>query len=212
MSIRISFNGADNVGKTTQINALHDYFGERSIVVPHITKFNPDWKQVPGDFQWYFDNSTHEAWLKLMLDSLYQRNQFIQTCTKEIILIDRGVKMFLMSIAAALKERMKLPSIQDANNLLANFIATNYGHISDLEDVLLLLKQSHQRSTNITTTIERCNFQDPQMKDTYTRYQEDLNTQLEGLASESNCHTIIVGPRSITEVSAEIRYKLRSVI
>ncbi|MCC6643344.1 hypothetical protein IT411_01215 [Candidatus Peregrinibacteria bacterium] len=208
MPTKISLNGADNTGKTTQIRLLKEQFGKSAVIVPSLPELNSDWQNVPGDFAWYFGDSQHEAWLKLMLDSLFIRDQFIKSIPGEIILIDRGVKMSLIYIAAALKERLKLSSMTSAGNLLAKFIARNYGELPDQEDFLILLKQSESHEENILTTIKRCQFDDAEMISIYTRYQADLNAGLESITGLPNCQTIVIGPKSIEEVNTEIRKKI----
>lgn len=104
--LSVSLNGADNIGKTTQLAWLHQGWPEASLV-GSVNAWDQRWEHVAGgDFaHWWFVTSTTTEHVNLMLRSHLARRRG----SGPIALEDRGLPMLRATCAATAAVKEALP-------------------------------------------------------------------------------------------------------
>jgi len=99
----VSINGMDNSGKTTQIKELTRLYPDYYIKTLHI-KDTKSFNKEKYDFEWWFNPNIKEDFVKVIFESLSERNEIAKSLDYEdkIILYDKGNDFYETRILATL--------------------------------------------------------------------------------------------------------------
>ena len=99
----VSINGMDNSGKTTQIKELMKLYPDYYIKTLHI-KNTKSFNQEKYDFDWWFNPNIKEDFVKVILESLSERNEIAKSLDYDdkVILYDKGNDFYEARILATL--------------------------------------------------------------------------------------------------------------
>lgn len=99
----VSINGMDNSGKTTQIKELMRLYPDYYIKTLHI-KNTKSFNQEKYDFDWWFNPNIKEDFVKVILESLSERNEIAKSLDYDdkVILYDKGNDFYEARILATL--------------------------------------------------------------------------------------------------------------
>ena len=99
----VSINGMDNSGKTTQIKELMKLYPDYYIKTLHI-KNTKSFNQEKYDFDWWFNPNIKEDFVKVILESLSERNEIAKSLYQDdkVILYDKGNDFYEARILATL--------------------------------------------------------------------------------------------------------------
>jgi len=99
----VSINGMDNSGKTTQIKELMRLYPDYYIKTLHI-KNTKSFNQEKYDFDWWFNPNIKEDFVKVILESLSERNEIAKSLYQDdkVILYDKGNDFYEARILATL--------------------------------------------------------------------------------------------------------------
>jgi len=184
----VSINGMDNSGKTTQIKELKKLYPDYYIRSLHI-KNTKSFDQDKYDFNWWFNPNIKEDFVKVILESLSERNEIAKYLDEEnkVILYDKGNDFYETRILATLI--IKGETLSSSINLLEK-VKSQYA-LEDLEQLKLFLLEGNYRKKE--------NF-DPKRKLIYNTYIE-LNKILLKL---KNTDYIYILPNKLNTVTKEI--------
>lgn len=184
----VSINGMDNSGKTTQIKELMRLYPNYYTKTLHI-KNTKSFNQEKYDFDWWFNPNIKEDFVKVIFESLSERNEIAKSLDQEdkVILYDKGNDFYETRILATLI--IKGETLESALEILQK-IKSQY----DLENIeqlkLFLLPGNYPKKENF----------DSERKILYNAYLE-LNKLLIGY---KNIDYLYILPNKLNIVTNQI--------
>ena len=145
----VSINGMDNSGKTTQIKELMKLYPDYYIKTLHI-KNTKSFNQEKYDFDWWFNPNIKEDFVKVILESLSERNEIAKSLDHDdkVILFDKGNDFYETRILATLI--LKGETLESSLEMLQK-IKSQY----DLENIeqlkLFLLPGNYPKKENFNS-------------------------------------------------------------
>lgn len=197
----MSLNGADNVGKTTQLHWLcHALPAAENM--GKVDRWSARWRALhAGDFtRWWFRDSTTAEHVALVFDSHAARRR----ASGPLALEDRGWPMLVASCAATAVVKDGLPTRTAVE--LVEELATGH-RVDDRREIHILLRHDGDRSREAELALAR---EERALSCWYPRYQQALAEILSLQVGAGDYDEIVVrGDRSIPDVQYELRQRLR---
>lgn len=201
MRIRISFNGVDGSGKTTQLEMLQKNNQDIIECFGGLEQYLP-YKEIAGieSFEWWFYRSSPQEFCNIMYSSIKQREEDIKMSQKPIILMDKGIDNFDARIIATLQVK-GIP--KEEAYILVQMYKEKY-HINDIEELKLFFSIAKTAEERIEITNSRVtNNMSYDKSQIYQEYQYLQNETIENQIS-NNTYTIFEASGTIEEVNKRL--------
>ncbi|KAG8529858.1 uncharacterized protein KY384_005339 [Bacidia gigantensis] len=207
MALTVSFNGADNTGKTTQIGLLPHAFGIMFAGSLHDCDTKMSQVVQSGKFRdWWWD-STDEDFVCTIFGALGRR--YWNSLAAEhisIIVFDRGTTMFHAVAVAMLAIKREDHDLIRARTRLRE-IQRQYALRVPQEQLVILLKHGKSLEESVNITVQR---EDGAVDERYFQYQTLLQTELQHQEDEGLYqHIVTIGEQ---ETHGEVQKKVREII
>lgn len=196
--LSVSLNGADNVGKTTQLAWLHRGMPSAHLVGT-VDAWDPRWREVgAGDFaHWWFVGSSTPEHVELMMGSHAAR----RAASGPLALEDRGRPMIQAACAAtaALKDGL---SPAKALRLLEH-LAADLPAATPRRELHVLLRRSTEPACEAAAALQR---EPNRTSGRYADYQRALAEILELQVGHGEYHAVLdIGDAPILDVQQRVR-------
>jgi hypothetical protein len=192
----ISFNGPDNVGKTTHINLLRNSLQERVLIYPSI-RFKQELTPKQFEQWWFFDSSSVELTRETFLACTDLEKHI--AVSEKILLLDRGIIMFEATCIAStmIKDKKNYNDARDLVQEIKNSILPN-----EIVDYRILLLHGEYPIDSVLITLER----EGCFSHMYKLYQHMLIKVLHNQIKEEKYDCIVNCQRgSIDEIQNKIK-------
>lgn len=207
MVLTVSINGADNVGKTTQIGLLPRHYSiflagslhDSDEMLGQLVKNNKlkDW--------WW--GCTDEEFVLTIFGALGRRRAKHMACEQvTMVVYDRGTAMFEAVAVAVIAVKSQDHDLTEARKKLHLILSRKEFHVPR-EQVAILLKHGHDLEESVRITLQR----EHQPADArYRLYQTLLQTELGHQEKRATYQHIILA--GLPETHREVQNQLRAVL
>ena len=184
----ISIDGLDNIGKTTQLNLLHQ-IPEKNFscsILAEITKYTRSWPLLSHEKmrEWRFSSCPSKEFFDLIFRSYKARFKSALQSKKDFVFYDRGMHMLVATCNATARIREDLSEALITQATLK--IEKRMKKVGE-EDFTFFLLYSYNINESINYSLSRENF--PSEK--YTLYQKYLCDKL-FLQIKSNAYDYVL--------------------
>lgn len=205
--LRVSINGPDNVGKSTQIRLLKNNLAEECYSAGGIHLYHSTWPGLPAkEFsKWWFVDSPTEELTTLIFESYISRATTIDRSNCRVAMLDRG----LLTIEAVCVATSVIKDKCDYETA-AETVSTIRKRLLDgnnTEDVKILLMHSDNLIQSVEASLAR---EEQEIESTYRDYQCIFQSILLKQAQDHKYDVVInCAGKSIIEIQNEIRSLLK---
>lgn len=203
----LAVNGADNVGKSTQLRILARRIGSSAALAGSLDSYDLRWRaiKVLGMADWWFAQASVEEVADVLACSYLERAR--QAPESGLRLVDRGIPMLEASVAAtaAVREELSPEAAADrAGSILAAY-DPGIRHAESAEHSVLL-RHGYDLDAGIARSLAR----EPSVSPVYAAYERHLHAQIERLLAEGRfAATIVTGDLPIMSVQVRLRELVR---
>lgn len=196
----VSLNGADNVGKTTQIEYLEQgKVAGQSAIHYYNDKLGELVKKNQLREWWW--NCGDEEHVETIVEALNYRISSLQS-EATVLYLDRGAVMFKAVCIATIGVKNEC-SLKEARKLFESILLKRNLKFPVEESVRILLKHSDIMEESIRKTLS---MEENGFDETYKQYQNLLHNQLQFQEQQGDfTHVLLVGSKSIIKIQNDIR-------
>ena len=204
MPLTVSLNGADNVGKTTQIELLPRHYS--ILLVGSLHDCDEKIRQLVRTDQlsdWWW-SSTDEDFVRIIFGGLGRRYwNSLANAEAAIMIYDRGTAMFEAVTVAVIAVKNGFDDLVEARAKLKEILEKNRLHVPR-EEFAILLRHGTNIEESVKITLDR---EDKPTDARYHKYQIFLQTELQFQEEHKVYqHTIVInGADTHREVQDRIR-------
>jgi adenylylsulfate kinase-like enzyme len=205
----VSINGADNVGKTTQLGLLPVSYEIKIIGSLHDTDQNLANLVHNGQMKDWWWLSSHEEWIETIFRALQARKEAALKQSAAICLVDRGYIMFMAVAAAVIAIKDGHGDLERARTQLASILATL--DIKDCrEDLAILIKRTGDLSSAVKRSLA---LESEAVDERYTRYQHLLYSELDYLEEDpGNFRYVVLMDDTTSKPFRQVQDTLRAYL